>query len=90
MPRLTDKLFKSNRVNTYSIKESAVDDRKHLPNNHRDNILTNSISSHIMKNNQMFDFIQFLQIIISNWVDAVTSLKVFKSYTVKKDYKKVR
>mgnify|MGYP003642289374 FL=1 len=90
MPRLTNQLFKSNRIKTYSVKEHVLDDRKNAPNNFRENILTNSISKHIIRNNQMYDFIQFIQVVISNWVDSVTSLKVFKSFTVKKDYKNVR
>ena len=89
MPKLTDKLFKANRINTYSVRESVMDERKHLPNNFRENVLLNALSSHITRNNQMYDFIQFVQLIVSNWIDAVTTLKVFKSYTVKNDYKKV-
>ena len=90
MANLTDNLFKSRRVKVYQVSEGVADKRKNLPNNYRTNILKNALSSHIFRNNQMFDFISYIQFVVANWVDGVNSLKVFKSFTVKKDYKNVR
>jgi|TARA_B110000908_G_C10212589_1_gene431037 hypothetical protein len=90
MAKLTDGIFKSRRVKIYQVSRQFSDDRKNLPNNYRINILKNSISSHIFRNNQMFDFIIYIQEVVANWVDAVNGLKVFKSYTVKKDDKNIR
>ena len=88
--KLTDGLFKSRRVKVYQVSRQFSDDRKNLPNNYRINILRNSISSHIFRNNQMWDFITYIQDVIANWVDAANEIKVFKSYTVKKDDKNIR
>lgn len=90
MAKLTDNLFKSRRSKVYQVTDTVADNRKHLPNNYRTNILKNALSSHIFRNNQMFDFISYIQFVVANWVDAVNSVKVFKSFTVKKDYKNVR
>jgi len=90
MAKLTDNLFKSRREKVYQVTDSVADNRKHLPNNYRTNILKNSISSHIFRNNQMFDFISYIQLIVASWIDGVNSVKVFKSFTVKKDYKNIR
>ena len=90
MAKLTDGIFKSRRVKIYQVSRQFSDDRKNLPNNYRINILKNSISSHIFRNNQMFDFVSYIQLIVANWVDGVNSIKVFKSFTVKKDYKNIR
>ncbi len=85
MVKLTDGIFKSRRVKIYQVSRQFSDVRKNLPNNYRINILKNALSSHVFKNNQMFDFITYIQEVVANWVDSVNGLKVFKSYTVKKD-----
>jgi len=90
MAKLTDNLFKSRRSNVYQVTDTIADDRKNLPNNYRTNMLKNALSSHIFRNNQMFDFVSYIQLIVANWVDGVNSIKVFKSFTVKKDYKNIR
>lgn len=85
-----NKLFKSRKKRLYSIRENAFDDRKNLGNDYRSNILKNSISSHIWRNNQMNDFINLIQDTVADWVDSVNYLKIYKSYTMKKDDKKIR
>jgi len=85
-----NKLFKSRRKRLYSIRETAFDDRKNLGNEYRSNILKNSISNHIWRNNQMNDFVNFIQEILADWVDSVNYLKIYKSYTMKKEDKKIR
>lgn len=83
-------LFKGRRERLYSIRESVFDDRKNLGNDYRKNILKNSISGHIWRNNQMNDFIKFIQEVLADWVDSVNYLKSYKSYTIKKNDKKIR
>jgi hypothetical protein len=90
MANLTDNLFKSRRVKIYQVSETVADNRKNLPNNYRTNMFKNAISSHIFRNNQLFDFVSYIQLIVANWVDGVNSVRVFKSFTVKKDYKNIR
>lgn len=83
-------LFKSRKKRIYSIRETVFDDRKNLGNDYRNNILKNSISKHIWRNNQMNDFVNFIQEILADWVDSVNYLKSYKSYTMKKGDKKIR
>lgn len=90
MAKLTDRLFKSKKIRIYDVAREIVDERLHEPNAYANNILKNSISPFVFRNTQMFDFITLIQGAIANWVDAVTHLRVFKSFTVRKDYKKVR
>ena len=90
MSKLTDRLFKSKRVKVYDVTREILDERLHEPNDYANNILKNSMSPFIFRNSHMFDFITLIQGAVANWVDGVTHLRVFKSFTVRKDYKKVR
>jgi hypothetical protein len=83
-------LFKVRKLKTYDIKLSAMDDRKHVGNNYRVNILSNSISKYIQRNDTMNDFIIMIQHVIADWVDSTTYLKSYKSFTIKKGDKKVK
>ena len=78
-------LFKSRRVRLYSIRRTAVDDRKHLGNDYRDNVLKNSLSPYIYRNQTMGDFLTLIQTVIGDLIDSVKYLKGYKSYTTKKD-----
>ena len=53
-------------------------------------MLKNSISPHIWRNSRMSDFIRFSQEVLADLVDAVNHLKIHKSYTMKKNDKKIR
>ena len=75
-------LFKSRRKKLSEARNSVFDDRK--------NILKNSISTYIWRNNQMNDFVTFLQEVLADLVDSVNHLKIHKSYTMKKNDKKIR
>lgn len=87
---LIDRLFKSRRVKIYDVSREILDERKHEPNPYSNNILKNSISPHIHRNSHMSDFITLIQGAVAMLVDGVTHLRVFKSFTVRKDYKKVK
>lgn len=82
---MNQNLFKSRKVNLYSIRKTAVDDRKHLGNDYRENVLKNSISPYIFRSAVMNDFIILLQHTVADLLDAVRFLKGYKSYTTKKD-----
>jgi hypothetical protein len=80
-----ENLFKSRKERLYSVRRTAVDERKHLGNNYRDNILRNSISQYIYRSPVMNDFISLLQETLADLIDSVKYLKKYKSYTTKKD-----
>jgi hypothetical protein len=67
-----------------------MDSRLHEGNDYRDNMLINSISKYIQRNNTMNDFIVLIQHVVADWVDSVTYLKAYKSYTIRKNDKKVK
>lgn len=78
-------LFKSRQERLYNIRRTAVDDRKHLGNDYRENVIKNSISPYIYRNPAVHDFIVLIQHTIADLIDSVKFLKGFKSYTTKKD-----
>jgi len=80
-----ENLFKVRRKKNYDVRKTAVDNRKHVNNNYRENMLQNSISKYIFRNSVMNDFVAMIQHILADLVDSVTYLKGFKSYTTKKD-----
>ena len=83
-------LFKVRKVKSYDTRLSAMDQRMHEGNVYRTNILINSLSKYIQRNDTMFDFITMMQHVVADWVDSVTYLKAYKSYTIRKDDKKVK
>jgi hypothetical protein len=85
-----DNLFKVRKKKLYDYKASAMDGRKHNGNNYRTNMLINSISSYIRRNNTVNDFVIMVQHVVADWVDSVGYLKSYKSFTVKKGDKKVK
>lgn len=90
MAKLTDRLFKSKRIGVYEVTKEILDERLHEPNPYSNNVLKNSISPIIYRNAHMHDFITLIQSAFALLIDGATHLRVFKSFTVRKDYKKVR
>ena len=90
MASLIQNLFKSRQKRNYTIRESVMDNRKNKGNAYEDNMLRKSISPYIVRNNRMNDFVVLIQKVLADLVGSVTYLKVFKSFTTKKDYKNFR
>lgn len=83
-------LFKVRQVKLYNSRLDVMDERKNTNNNYRDNILVNSLSQYIIRNNSMNDFVVLIQHVVADLVDSVTYLKTYKSFTVRKGDKKVK
>jgi hypothetical protein len=83
-------LFKVRQIPLYSVRRSAVDDRKYKSNKYRDNIVKNSVSDYIFRNAAMNDFIISIQHVLADLIDAVNHLKNYKSFTTKKDDSNVK
>jgi len=83
-------LFKVRRKRNYDARLTVMDDRKNLSNDYRTNMLKNALSKYIQRNDVMNDFIMMVQHVLADMVDSVSTLKVYKSYTVKKNDKKVK
>lgn len=87
---VTKNLFKVRKKKNYDVRKNILDDRKHVGNNYRENVLLNSLSGHIQRNPNLSDFLIMLQHTISDIIDSVSYLRSYKSYTIKKDDKKVK
>ena len=87
---LFSNLFKVRKVKSYDTRLSARDERLHKGNDYRENMLINSVSRYIQRNDTMNDFIVLIQHVVADWVDSVTYLKAYKSFTIKKNDKKVK
>lgn len=87
---LVTNLFKSRRKRNYDVRKTVIDDRKHLGNPYRDNMLKNSLSSYIFRNKYMNDFVIMIQQVLGDLVDTVSRLKTHKSYTIKKEDTRIR
>ena len=87
---LLNNLFKVRKVKAYDSRLSAMDDRKNIGNNYRNNIIINSISGYIKRNDTINDFVIMILHVVADLVDSVTYLKSYKSYTHKKGDKKVK
>ncbi len=87
---LQDGLFKADKESLYDFQHTIKDGRKNLGRNFTKDLLFMNISKSIYRNAYMKDFVLLLQNILVKYVYAVTYLKIFKSFTVNKNYKKVR
>jgi hypothetical protein len=87
---LFSNLFKVRKVKGYSSRLSIMDKRLHVGNDYRNNMLVNSLSKYIQRNDTMNDFVIMIQHVVADFVDSVTYLKAYKSFTIKKDDKKVK
>jgi hypothetical protein len=88
--KLYDGLFTSEVNSIYDAKDVIKDSRLNTGHDYSKDILTRSISPVLLNNKNLKNFIILIQRVLVRFVDAVTQLKVYKNYTVKKDYKKVR
>ncbi len=87
---LHEGLFKANRKSIYDVQSQIKDDRKNLGRDFAKDIIFRNISSSISRNTYVKDFIILLQDILVKYINSVTYLKIYKSYTVDKTYKKVK
>lgn len=83
-------LFKSDRKSLYDVQTEIKDNRLNLGRNFSKDLLFRSISPSIYKNTYVSDFIVLLQNILVKYINGVSYLKIFKNYTVDKNYKKVK
>ena len=87
---ITKNLFKVRKKKNYDVRRNILDNRKNIHNTYRDNVLLNSLSGHIQRNPNLSDFLVMIQHVIADIIDSVSYLRSYKSYTIKKDDKKVK
>jgi hypothetical protein len=87
---MLDGLFKNTKISIYDATDSAKDDRKNTGYDFSQDLLRKNLSPLLFKNEYLANFINLIQLPIIKFINTVTTLRVYKSYTVKKDYTKVR
>lgn len=85
-----ENLFKVRKKRNYNVRKNILDDRKYVGNKYRENVLFNSISRHLQRNSALSDFLLMVQHVIADLIDSVSYLRGYKSFTIKKDDKKVK
>lgn len=83
-------LFKNTKISIYDATDSAKDDRKNTGYDFSQDLMHKNLSPLLFKNEYLANFINLIQLPIIKFINTVTTLRVYKSYTVKKDYTKVR
>lgn len=85
-----ENLFKVRKKRNYEVRKNILDDRKYTGNKYRENVLFNSISRHLQRNSALSDFLLMVQHVIADLIDSVSHLRGYKSFTIKKNDKKVK
>ena len=82
---LFDGLYKYKNVKKYSITKSLNDRRANLGRDYSNDLLKNSVSKHIQRNDTLNTFMGFIQDLFVENVKTVSRLKVWKAFSVNKD-----
>ena len=87
---LYDDLYKYKREKLFDSRKSRKDSKKYLGYDYSRSLFTNNLSSHILRNQTMLDFIEFCTDYYYNTIKQIRVMKNWKNYTVKKDDKNIR
>lgn len=83
-------LFRYKLIKKYNLTKTMNDRRRNEGRDYSKDLLKNSLSKHIQRKDIMKDFLGFIQDIFVENVKAVTRLKLFKAYSMPKDYDRVK
>tara|TARA_B000000441_G_C21719541_1_gene338179 strand:- start:334 stop:603 length:270 start_codon:yes stop_codon:yes gene_type:complete len=83
-------LYKYKRIRKYDVKKEFRDERLYLGYDYSQNLIKNSISKHILRNETVKDFIEFCTDYYMNTIKQIRSMKNWKNFTVKKEDKNIR
>ncbi len=83
-------LYRYKREKLYSYKKSRKDNKKYLGYDYSETLMTNSMSSHILRNETISNFIEFCTDYYNNTIKQIRVMKNWKNYTSKKDDKNIR
>jgi hypothetical protein len=86
MASIYDGLYGYKLRKLYTVAKRSKDNRKNLAYDYKDKIMKNSVSPHIYRNDVMRDFLDFINDYVYNKIQSVRRLKLFKAFTVDKDY----
>lgn len=83
-------LFRYKLIKKYNLTKTMNDRRRNEGRDYSKDLLKNSLSKHIQRKDIMKDFLGFIQDIFVENIKAVTRLKLFKAYSMPKDYDRVK
>jgi hypothetical protein len=87
---LYDDLYRYKREKRYDYQKSRKDNRLNLGYDYSDDLISNSVSKHIFRNETMRDFISFCTDYYMNTIKQIRKMKNWKNFTADKDDKNVR
>jgi len=82
---LFDGLYKYKLVKKYNLTKTLNDRKLHQGRDYSNDLLKNSLSRHIQRNDTLSAFIGFIQDLFVENVKIVSKLKVWKAFSVNKD-----
>ena len=84
------KLRKYKAKSLYKCTESYGEERKNLPFDYTETLLSKMLSPYIYRNNTASQFLEFVNDWIVTLLRGVGELKIFKNFTVERDYKHIK
>jgi hypothetical protein len=79
-------LYKYRLGKKYDLAKHANDGKLNEGRDYSTDLFFKSVSTHIQRNQTMFDVIVFIQDLFVTMVKAVAGLKIYKSFATPKDY----
>ena len=86
---LYDGLYKYRRKSLYGIARTAGEQRKNLGFDYSQSIFKKTMSPHILRSSNISDFVQFLNDWFVLLINSTKKMRIFRNYTVDKDYKHI-
>jgi len=86
MASLYDGLYGYKLKKLYTIAKRSKDKRKNLGYDYSNQVMRKTVSPHLYRNPVMRDFLDFINDYVYNKIQSVRKLKLFKNFTVDKDY----
>lgn len=83
-------LWKYKLEKRYDVAKRANDSRLNEGRDYTNDLMSKGLSGHIVRNNNMANFVRFIQDLFVNSVRTVTQLKLYKAFAMPKDYLKVK
>lgn len=83
-------LFKYKKTRQYDLTKTLNDRRANEGRDFSKDLLVNSLSRHIQRSDKMQNFLGFIQDIFVENIKTVTKLKLFKAFSMPKDYDRVK
>ena len=74
----------------YKLAETFGEERKNLPYNYKETLLSKMLSPYIYRKRDISGFLDFVNDWVVSLLEGVGKLKILKNFTVDKDYKYIK